>query len=161
MFAADIFIWATEQHQGSSQVTNKWFLLFSTSAFGGPGCPNHCWINPFTPIFCYSAWEGHDWGKFFRLFQFFKALPHFTKRFGPLVGWFRMGAILILFMFIKQCSISLQVLTFCCFGPLHNGSLTTKHTEKLKKIISRYVLENSPEKASIYAILHRKLIGCL
>ena len=70
-----------------------------------------------------------------------------------------MGAILILFMFIKQCSISLQVLTFCCFGPFHIGSLTTKHTEKLEKIISRYVPENSPEKAIIYAIIHLKLIG--
>ena len=102
MFADDIFIWATEQHQGSSQVTNKWFLLFSTSAFGGR--PIHCWINPFTPTFVLIIFLQRSWQtQFYRVFQFFKASPHFIKLFGPLVGWFRMGAILILFMFIKQC----------------------------------------------------------
>ena len=68
---------ATEQHQGSSQVTNKWFLLFSTPAFGGPRRRYHCWINPFTPIFCYSAWEGHDWGKLFSSLSVLQNLASF------------------------------------------------------------------------------------
>ena len=36
-----------------------------------------------------------------------------------------------------------------------------KHTKKLKEIPSRQFLENLPEKASIYAFIHLKLIGNL
>ena len=45
------------------------------------------------------------------------------------------------------------------FGALPIDTLKIKHTKKLKEIPSRHVLENLPEKASINAFLHLKLIG--
>ena len=36
-----------------------------------------------------------------------------------------------------------------------------KHTKKLKEIPSRHVLESLPEKASMHAFIHLKLIGNL
>ena len=47
------------------------------------------------------------------------------------------------------------------FGALPIGQLTLKHTKKLKEIPSRHFLENLPEKASMYAFIHLKLIGNL
>ena len=49
---------------------------------------------------------------------------------------------------------------FLC-GALPIDQLKSKHTKKLKEIPSRQVLENLPEKASIYAFIHLKLIGNL
>ena len=47
------------------------------------------------------------------------------------------------------------------FGALPNDQLKIKHTKKLKKIPSRHFLEKLPEKASVYAFIHMKLIGNL
>ena len=47
------------------------------------------------------------------------------------------------------------------FGALPIDRLKIKHTKKLKEIPSRHVLENLPEKASMYAFIHMKLIGNL
>ena len=43
------------------------------------------------------------------------------------------------------------------FGALPIDQLKIKHTKKLKEIPSRHVLENLPEKASMYAFIHLKL----
>ena len=45
------------------------------------------------------------------------------------------------------------------FGALPIDQLKIKHTKKLKEIPSRHFLENLPEKASMYAFIHLKLIG--
>ena len=45
------------------------------------------------------------------------------------------------------------------FGTLPIDQLKIKHTKKLKKIPSRHFLEKLPEKASVYAFIHMKLIG--
>ena len=50
---------------------------------------------------------------------------------------------------------------FFFFGALPIDQSKIKHTKKLKEIPSRHVLENLPEKASIYAFIHLKLIGNL
>ena len=47
------------------------------------------------------------------------------------------------------------------FGALPIDQLKIKHTKKLKKIPSRHFLEKLPEKASVYAFIHMKLIGNL
>ena len=47
------------------------------------------------------------------------------------------------------------------FGALPIDQLKIKHTKKLKEIPSRHFLENLPEKASIHAFIHLKLIGNL
>ena len=47
------------------------------------------------------------------------------------------------------------------FGALPIDQLKIKHTKKLKKIPSRHFLEKLPEKASMYAFIHLKLIGNL
>ena len=47
------------------------------------------------------------------------------------------------------------------FGALPIDRLKIKNTKKLKEIPSRHFLENLPEKASIYAFIHLKLIGNL
>ena len=46
-------------------------------------------------------------------------------------------------------------------GALPIDQLKIKHTKKLKEIPSRHFLENLPEKASMYAFIHLKLIGNL
>ena len=50
---------------------------------------------------------------------------------------------------------------FFFFGALPVDQLKIKNTKKLKEIPSRYFLENLPEKASMYAFIHLKLIGNL
>ena len=50
---------------------------------------------------------------------------------------------------------------FFLFGALPIDTLRIKHTKKLKEIPSRDALENLPEKASMYAFIHLKLIGNL
>ena len=50
---------------------------------------------------------------------------------------------------------------FFLFGALPSDTLKIKHTKKLKEIPSRHFLENLPEKASMYAFIHLKLIGNL
>jgi len=50
---------------------------------------------------------------------------------------------------------------FFFFGALPIDQLKSKHTKKLNEIPSRHVLENLPEKASIYAFIHLKLTGNL
>ena len=50
---------------------------------------------------------------------------------------------------------------FFFFGALAIDQLKSKHTNKLKEIPSRRFLENLPEKASMYAFIHLKLIGNL
>ena len=50
---------------------------------------------------------------------------------------------------------------FSFFGPLLIDQSKIKHTKKLKEIPSRHVLENRPEKVSIYSFIHLKLIGNL
>ena len=47
------------------------------------------------------------------------------------------------------------------FGALPIDQSNIKHTKKLKEIPSRHFLENLPEKASMYAFIHLKLIGNL
>ena len=47
------------------------------------------------------------------------------------------------------------------FGALPVDQLKIKNTKKLKEIPSRHFLENLPEKASIYAFIHLKLIDHL
>ena len=47
------------------------------------------------------------------------------------------------------------------FGALSNDHLKIKHTKKLKEIPPRHFLENRPEKASMFAFIHLKLIGNL
>ena len=47
------------------------------------------------------------------------------------------------------------------FGALPIDQLNIKHTKKLKKISFRHFLENLPEKASMYAFMHLKLISNL
>ena len=47
------------------------------------------------------------------------------------------------------------------FGALPIDTLKIKHAKKLKEIPSRRFLENLPEKASMYAFIHLKLIGNL
>ena len=47
------------------------------------------------------------------------------------------------------------------FGALPIGQLKIKYTKKLKEIPFKQTLENLPEKASIYAFIHLKLIGNL
>ena len=47
------------------------------------------------------------------------------------------------------------------FGALPVDQLKIKNTKKLKEIPSRHFLENLPEKASIYALIHLKLIDHL
>ena len=47
------------------------------------------------------------------------------------------------------------------FGALPIDTLKIKHTKKLKEIPSRHFLEKLPEKASMYAFMHLKLIGNL
>ena len=48
---------------------------------------------------------------------------------------------------------------FFFFGALPIDQLKIKHTKKLKS--SRHFLENLPEKASMYAFIHLKLISNL
>ena len=50
---------------------------------------------------------------------------------------------------------------FFFFGALAIDQSTMKHTNKLKEIPSRHILENLPEKAGINAFIHLKLIGNL
>ena len=50
---------------------------------------------------------------------------------------------------------------FFFFGALPIDQSKIKYTKNLKEIPSRHVLENLPEKASIYAFIHLKLIGNL
>ena len=50
---------------------------------------------------------------------------------------------------------------FFLFGALPSDKLKIKHTKKLKEIPSGDALENLPEKASMYAFVHLKLIGNL
>ena len=50
---------------------------------------------------------------------------------------------------------------FFLFDALPIDTLNIKHTKKLKKNPSRDALENLPEKASMYAFIHLKLIGNL
>ena len=47
------------------------------------------------------------------------------------------------------------------FGALPIDQLKIKNTKKLKEIPSGHFLENLPEKASMYAFIHLKLIGNL
>ena len=47
------------------------------------------------------------------------------------------------------------------FGALPIDQLKIKHTKKLKETPSRHFLEKLPEKASMYAFIHLKLIGNL
>ena len=47
------------------------------------------------------------------------------------------------------------------FGAIPIDQSKIKHTKKLKEITSRHVLENLPEKASMYAFIHLKLISNL
>ena len=47
------------------------------------------------------------------------------------------------------------------FGALPIDQLKIKHTKKLKEIPSRHFLKKLPEKASMYAFIHMKLIGNL
>ena len=47
------------------------------------------------------------------------------------------------------------------FGALPIDQLKIKHTKKLNENPSRHFLENLPEKASMYAFIHLKLIGNL
>ena len=47
------------------------------------------------------------------------------------------------------------------FGALPIDQSNIKHTKKLKEIPSRHLLENLPEKASMYAFIHLKLIDNL
>ena len=50
---------------------------------------------------------------------------------------------------------------FFFFGALPIDQSKIKHTKKLKEIPSRHFLENLPEKASMYAFIHLKLISNL
>ena len=50
---------------------------------------------------------------------------------------------------------------FFFFGALPIDQWKIKHTKKLKEIPSRHFLENLPEKASMYAFIHLKLISNL
>ena len=50
---------------------------------------------------------------------------------------------------------------FIFFGALPIYQLKIKHTKKMKEIPSRNVLENLPEKTSIYAFIHLNLMGNL
>ena len=52
-----------------------------------------------------------------------------------------------------------KILMFFFFGALPIDQSKIKHTKKLEEIPSRHVLENLPEKASMYAFIHLKLIG--
>ena len=45
--------------------------------------------------------------------------------------------------------------------PVPIDKLKIKHTKKLTEIPSQPVLENPPEKASLYALMHLKLTGNL
>ena len=47
------------------------------------------------------------------------------------------------------------------FGALPMDQSKIENTKYLKEIPSRHILENLPEKASIYAFIHLKLIGNL
>ena len=47
------------------------------------------------------------------------------------------------------------------FGALPIDQLNIKHPKKLKEIPSKHFLENLPEKASMYAFIHMKLIDNL
>ena len=50
---------------------------------------------------------------------------------------------------------------FFFFGSLPIDQSKIKHTKKLKEIPSIHVLENLPEKASMYAFIRLKIIGNL
>ena len=50
---------------------------------------------------------------------------------------------------------------FFFFSALPIDQWKIKHTKKLKEIPSRHFLENLPEKASMYAFIHLKLISNL
>ena len=50
---------------------------------------------------------------------------------------------------------------FFFFDALPIDQSKIKHTKKLKEIPSRHFLENLPEKTSMYAFIHLKLIGNL
>ena len=50
---------------------------------------------------------------------------------------------------------------FFFFGALPIDQWKIKHTKNLKEIPSRHFLENRPEKASMYAFMHLKLISSL
>ena len=50
---------------------------------------------------------------------------------------------------------------FSFFGALPIDQSKIKQTKKLKEIPSRHFLENLPEKASMYAFIHMKLIDNL
>ena len=50
---------------------------------------------------------------------------------------------------------------FSFFGALPIDQSKIKQTKKLKEIPSRHFLENLPEKASMYAFVHLKLVGNL
>ena len=50
---------------------------------------------------------------------------------------------------------------FFFFGAVPIDQSKIKHTNKLKEIPSRHVLENLPEKASMFAFIHLKLISNL
>ena len=62
--------------------------------------------------------------------------------------------------FYFSSGIALDIDVFF-FGALPIDQLKIKHTKKLKEIPSRHFLENLPEKASMYAFIHLKLIGNL
>ena len=47
------------------------------------------------------------------------------------------------------------------FGALPIDQLKKKHAKKLKEILFKHFPENLPEKASMYAFVHLKLIGNL
>ena len=69
------------------------------------------------------------------------------------VNWVNWGSISVL--------VQHYILMLFFFGALPIDQLKIKHTKKLKEIPSRDFLENMPEKASMYAFIHLKLIGNL
>ena len=62
--------------------------------------------------------------------------------------------------FYFSSGITLDIDVFF-FGALPIDQSKIKHTKKLKEIPSRHFLENLPEKASMYAFIHLKLISNL
>ena len=62
--------------------------------------------------------------------------------------------------FYFSSDITLDIDVFF-FGALPFDQSKKKHTKKLNEIPSRHVLENLPEKASMYAFIHLKLISNL
>ena len=62
--------------------------------------------------------------------------------------------------FYFSFGISLHI-DVSCFGKLHIDQLKIKHKKNVERnpFWSRHVIKNLPEKASIYAFMHLKLIG--